>query len=182
MYILDSTKGVFIFRMMGNGELEESDHISTNTYGNKEILVKEASIIIKYIDQEGHKLMELNYNSDSKTAYLVRYFRPSEVIQSLSLQAVPVTNQGGRLKTQEFLFYVTDMGQIEAYPFGLDPRTINSVHNGVKMHVEGAIKLIYLFEDIYVIVSSEGLIYARISIYKPKLICLLSESTGHVYY
>ena len=50
------------------------------------------------------------------------------------------------------------------------------------MHLEGARKIIYLYEDIYIIVTNDGLIYAQVSISYPKLFCKLPESTGHVYY
>lgn len=182
LYVLDTNKGIYIYTIMGNGEVQEFDHISTITYGNKEIIVKEASIFVKFVDQQGHKIIELSYESETKTASLVRYYKLDEVILSMSIQAVSVASHGGRVFPQLLLFLVGDNGQIEAYPYNIDPRTINSVHNGVKMHVEGANKLIYLYEDMYVIVTTEGLVYAQITINLPKLVCHLPESTGHVYY
>ena len=64
----------------------------------------------------------------------------------------------------------------------MDPRVIRKAHNGAKMHVEGVKKLIYIFEDFYILITNEGIVYVRIAINKPKLTCRLPESTGHVYY
>lgn len=71
---------------------------------------------------------------------------------------------------------------MEVYPYNVDPRVINTGHNGVKMHIEGVTKLIHLFEDLYIIATSDNLIYARMRIEKPELVCTLQESTGHIYY
>lgn len=77
---------------------------------------------------------------------------------------------------------MADNGEIEIYPYNVDPRLINTVYNGVKMHVEGVTELMYLYEDLYVIVTAANLLYVRIRIEKSELVCSMRESTGHVYY
>lgn len=65
---------------------------------------------------------------------------------------------------EPFLFMVLDSGEIEIFPYNVDPRQINSAHNGVKMHVEGITDFIYLYEDIYVVATSSNLLYVKIRI------------------
>ena len=50
---------------------------------------------------------------------------------------------------------------------------VNSAHNGVQMHIAGAQKIFYLYNDVYIVVTIEGLIYAQLSIDKPRIVCRL---------
>jgi hypothetical protein len=136
--------------------------------------VKGSSIFVRYVDQEEQKIVELNYHWQKHDASLVRYYKSDRIVYGMSVQAVPVfSSQRNYALNEPFLFLVTDNGEIEIYPYNVDPRVIESVHNGVKMHVEGVKELIYLYEDLYLVITSTSLLYARIRIEKPELVCVM---------
>lgn len=68
---------------------------------------------------------------------------------------------------EQFLFLVGDSGQIEVYPFNIDPRTVTSLHNGVKMYVDGSIQIKHVMGQNYILITSKGINYVQIQINKP---------------
>lgn len=41
------------------------------------------------------------------------------------------------MSVEQLLFLINDNGEIEVYPFNVDPRVINQPHNGAKIHIDG---------------------------------------------
>lgn len=97
--------------MLGNGDVVEFDHIAWRSYGNIEIIVKEATIFIRYLDQEGQKIVEINYNSEKHLANLVRYYKSDQVVSAMSIQIVPVfSSQRSYTINEALLFLIAGNG------------------------------------------------------------------------
>ena len=62
------------------------------------------------MDQEGQKIVELNYDQENRVASLVRYYKLDDVILEMSIQSVPVTYQGGRSLNELLFFLINDLG------------------------------------------------------------------------
>jgi hypothetical protein len=68
---------------------------------------------------------------------------------------------------ESLLFLVADNGEILAYPYNLDPRTIHTPHSSVKTLVEGGNSLHFLFRDQYLLITSTGFLYVKLLINRP---------------
>lgn len=104
-------EGVYVYHILGNGNVEEYDHIVWKSYGNLELVVKEGTLFIRYLDQEGQKIVELDYNSEKREVLLVRYYKSDQIVSAMSVQIVPVSSSQRLYMTREpFLFLLADNG------------------------------------------------------------------------
>lgn len=114
LYILDSHSGIYIYKIIGNEELVEEEFIALQTFNNRELFIKHNSIFIKYSDQEGDKVCEVNYNSESKEARLVRYYKDTGEINSMLVipAIVSAQDQQSESAVEPLLFLTTDNGKV----------------------------------------------------------------------
>lgn len=56
-------------------------------------MIKENSIFVKYNDQEGQKIIEINYDQENHEAKLVRYYKSDEIITSMNIFLAIVSAQ-----------------------------------------------------------------------------------------
>ena len=164
IYILDLHKGLYVYKLLGNGKVVEHDSIELNTYGNIKVIVKEKSLFVNYNDQSGNKIIEINYEPEKKIAELVRYYKDDEFITSMMTSIVKVTSadESAENSKEQFLFVTADNGEMEIYPFNIDPTTVQSLHNGVKMYVNGIRQVFHLFSNYFILITNIGIQYVQI--------------------
>lgn len=55
--------------------------------------MKENSIFVRYTDQEGQKIVEINYDQEKQEAKLVRYYKNHDQINSMNIFLAIVSAQ-----------------------------------------------------------------------------------------
>lgn len=112
---------------------------------------------------------------------LVRYYKNDAVITSMSVLTIPIPYYTHSINTP-LLFLISDQGDLELYPYNIDPRTIVTPHNGAKTQVPGLSSIIHLHQDLYLLFTSSSLTQSRLQLQPPRLQCLLPHSPGHLHY
>lgn len=101
---------------------------------------------------------------------------------SVSRVRVSSPDAQGENSKEDLLFLMADNGDLLAYPYNVDPRTLHTPHNGIKTLIEGGNSLHFISGDRYLVITSTGFLYARIQIKRPQLLCRKNAHDHHMFY
>lgn len=74
-----------------------------------------------------------------------------------SLVTVSSPDAKSESSKEQFLFLTADNSEVELYPYNIDPTTVNSLHNGVKLYVDGIREIHNLYSEYYLLVTNNGI-------------------------
>ena len=135
------------------------------------------SLFIGFNDHEGSKVVEVAFDLEKSQYNLVRYFKTSGFISSFYVFDMMSSFEGmnpylgSSYSMEAYLFLVENYDTIEIYPFDLDPRTINSVYNAVRLKYKGVRHIYPGRADHLLIISDQGVTYNQLAIDRPSIAC-----------